>query len=216
MPKNPTVQLKQIVGWDIAYEAALRTVGKQPKKQYPGNKWRLRSLMAEHSQVKLVQYRISFLDLRQWVGVHLLRHPYVLPFIHSQRDDRREDIDKLVERVLSIIKDDIKSSSDFNKRDYLFQGETNDQDFYVNAQTFVNISRKRLCTCASKETRMAWQLVKDAIKDVDPVIYHCMRRQCVYRGFCPEMHPACRYADTEAFLQELKEYRSVCKSQEGK
>lgn len=212
MTKKPSVEIKKIVGWDVAYEAALRTQGKTPKIAEPSFQWRVRSLMAEHSQVKLVQYRIAFKELRVWVGVHLLRHPFLLPFIHSQRVDRRENIDALVEKVMTIISEDIKSDPDFNKRDYLFQGETNDQDFYVNAQTFVNISRKRLCSCASKESREAWQLVKDAMKEHDPAIYHCMVRQCVYRGFCSEMRPACKYAKTKEFREELKYYRSVCAS----
>lgn len=215
MNKKPKVEIEQIVPWSIARDAARRTIGKEPlgrEKDKVTDKFKVQSCMAEHSHIKLVQYRISFKDLRQWVGVHVLRHRDVLPFIHSQRVDRREDIDKLVEKVMSIISDDIKSEEGFNKRDYLFQGEENDQDFYVNAQTLINISRKRLCTCASKEAREAWQLVKDAITEIDPMVAHCMVRNCVYRGFCSEMHPACKYSKTKSFEEELTQYRSVVPS----
>lgn len=215
--KKPTVEVVRETGWDRAYTAALRTQGKDSKGKIPSEKWEVRSLMAEHSQIKLVEYRISYKDLRQWVGVHLLRHPFVLPFIHSQRVDRDEErIKQAVGKVMQIISEDLKSDPDFNLRDFRFQGETNDQDFYVNAQSLINISRKRLCTCASEETRYAWQIVKDAIKEFDPMMAHCMVRQCIYRGFCPEMRPACKYADTAKFREELKKYRSVCKSQENK
>ena len=108
---------------------------------------------------------------------------------------------------MAVLEEDIKNDPDFNPRWVLPQGTQNDYDLYLNAQTFVNISRKRLCSCASKETRNVWQLVKDTMKDVDPAVYHCMVRQCVYRGVCIEMHPACEYWKTEAFKKELHEYR---------
>ena len=161
--------------------------------------------MAEHSPIKLVEYLISFKDLRQWVGVHLLRHEHILPYIHSQRVDRREDIDSLTERVMSIIEEDVKSDESFNKRDYLFQGEPNDQDFVVNAQTLINISRKRLCHCASKETREAWVAVKEAIKEFDPIMASFMVPNCIYRSRCPEMN-TCGYYKTDKFKKELDEY----------
>ena len=204
IPK-PSVIVERETSWTRALNAARRTVGKEPIDKEPSRKFKLMSLMAEHAQIKLVEYRISFTDLRQWVGVHLLRHPFVVPMVHSQRVDRREDIDTLVEQVMSVIDDDIKKSDGFNKRDYLFQGEVNDQDFYVNAQTLINISRKRLCTCASPETRYAWQIVKDAIAEIDPEMAAVMVRQCVYRGRCPE-RIRCGYDLTEAHHKEVNEY----------
>ena len=76
----------------------------------------------------------------------------------------------------------------------------------ANAQALINISRKRLCNCASKETREAWEMVKDEISKVEPELASCMVRECIYRGFCPEMFP-CGYSKTESYQKELKEYR---------
>mgnify|MGYP002513134226 CR=1 FL=1 len=46
----------------------------------------------------------------------------------------------------------------------------NDMDMTCNAQSFINISRKRLCKgCASEETREAWELVKKYAKQVTPL-----------------------------------------------
>lgn len=117
----------------------------------------------------------------------LLRHGFILPFIHSQREDRRK---------LDV------------PRDELPQGEPNDQDFVVNAQTLINISRKRLCTCASKETREAWQAVKDEIRKIDPVMADKMVRNCVYRGFCPELN-CCGFCQSKAYQDELESYRKT-------
>ena len=199
------VNVIQETPWSRALNAARRTIGKPPLNKEPSDNWRKMVIMAEHSPIKLVEYLISFKDLRQWVGVHLLRHEHMLPFIHSQRVDRREDIDSLTEKVMSIIEEDVKSDESFNKRDYLFQGEPNDQDFVVNAQTLINISRKRLCHCASKETREAWAAVKEAIKEFDPIMASFMVPNCIYRGRCPEMN-TCGYYKTDKFKKELDEY----------
>lgn len=80
----------------------------------------------------------------------------------------------------------------------------------ANAQALINISRKRLCSCASPETpetREAWQKVKDEVAKCEPELASCMVRECIYRGFCPEMF-GCGYDKTEVFKQELEEYRS--------
>lgn len=202
------VKVTQDTTWKRALNAARRTAGKPMLNKEPSDGWKKMSLMAEHSQIKLVEYTIMFEDLRQWVGVHLLRHEHTLPFIHSQRVDRREDIEALTDRVMAIVAEDVKNSPDFNRRDYLFQGERNDQDFVVNAQTLINISRKRLCSCASRETREAWIAVKEAIAEVDPIMAAFMVPNCIYRGFCPERE-SCGYWTGTQFAQKLNEYRNL-------
>lgn len=201
------VTVTQDTTWNRALNAARKTVGLKPLKKEPSDEWKKMALMAEHSPIKLVEYTISFTDLKQWVGVHLLRHQYVLPFIHSQRVDRR-NLDDCVEKVMAIISDDVKNDPSFNKRDYLFQGEPNDQDFVVNAQTLINISRKRLCKTASKETQEAWKAVQGAIREFDPVMASFMVANCVYRGFCPERE-SCGFWKSKTFNQQLNEYRNL-------
>ena len=176
----------QETSWKRALNAARRTVGKAPLEKEPSDEWKDNILFAEHSPIRLVEYRISFEGIRQWVTVHLVRHWLgFIPFVHSQREDRRE---------LGM------------SRDELPQGAENDADFVANAQALINISRKRLCTCASKETREAWQSVKDQMQQVDPIMARHMVKECVYRGFCPELR-SCGYCNTSKFQEELKEYR---------
>lgn len=185
--KETKVEVIQETSWKRAVNAARRTVGKEPIDKEPSQNWKAKVLLAEHSPIKLVEYNICFKNLRQWVGVHILRHDYTLPFIHTQREDRR---------VLNC------------SRDELPQGTPNDQDFVVNAQTLKNISRKRLCTCASKETREAWNMVKDEIAKQDEVMADKMVRNCVYCGFCPEME-CCGFVNTPKFQEELEKYRKT-------
>lgn len=97
----------------------------------------------------------------------------------------------------------------WKERDYLFQGQENDMDMTCNAQAFINISRKRLCKgCASFETRMAWEVIIDALKEIDPVLAEKCVPECLYRGFCPERKRCCGYVNTKKFEKDLEIYRS--------
>jgi hypothetical protein len=181
------VQVIQETPWSRALDAARRTIGKEPLHKEPSKNWKAKILLAEHSPIKLVEYAIHFKELRQWVGVHLLRHEHMLPFIHSQREDRRK----------------LDCS-----RDELPQGSLNDQDFIVNAQTLINISRKRLCRCASKETQEAWKSVKNEISKFDEVMADKMVPNCVYSGFCRELK-CCGYCNTKEYQKEVEKYRKT-------
>lgn len=174
--------------WNRALNAARETVGKEPIDKQPSKKWWARMLLAEHSPIRLVEYDFKWDDIKTWVTVHLVRHFIGCEkFVHSQRDDRRDN---------SIPRDDMT------------QGSSNDMQMTCNAQALINISRKRLCNCASKETREAWQQVKDAIRGIDPIMADKMVRNCVYRGFCPELQ-TCGFCKTKKFQKELEEYKNV-------
>jgi thymidylate synthase ThyX len=87
-------------------------------------------------------------------------------------------------------------------------------DMTANAQALINISRKRLCSCASKETREAWKQVQEAIREIDPIMASKMVPECIYRGFCPEFMNPCGYSKTEKYQQDLEKYRSTDYNQE--
>lgn len=181
------VKAKFATMWSRALNSARRTVGKNPLEKEPSDDWKAWMLLAEHSPIRLVEYDLSYNNIRQWVSVHLVRHWLgFIPFVHSQRADRRQ---------LNC------------NRDELPQGSLNDMDASANAQALINISRKRLCSCASAETREAWEKTKEAVKEIDPIMASKMVKNCVYRGFCPEGDKCCGYVLTKAFEIELAEYR---------
>ena len=205
------VTITQDTKWIRALNAARRTIGKEPKPldYEPSDKWKKTTIMAEHSPIKLVEYCISFKDLRQWVGVHLLRHEHVIPQIHTQRGDRRDIIYEYpyIKEALDNIEENARQF--MNPRDFIRQGEPNDQDFYVNAQTLINISRRRLCNTASKETIEAWKLVVKTLKEnVDPILADFLVPNCIYRGFCPEAN-SCGYWKSNKFKKDLNNYRNL-------
>ncbi len=181
-----SVSIEQATGWQRVLNAARQTVGKAPLQKEPSDGFKRSILLAEHSPIRLLEYDITFKRMRQWVTVHLVRHHNgVVPFVATQRADR------------SILKYD---------RDALPQGSLNDMMMSCNAQSIINISRKRLCAKASKETRYAWTLAMHELRKIDPILEEKCVRECTYRGFCPEME-SCGYDKTEKFQEELIKYR---------
>lgn len=188
------VRLDQVTSWKRALNAARRTIGKAPLAKEPSKSWEAKMLLAEHSPIRLVEFDWTWKDIMQWVTTHLVRHHEGCEkFVHSQRGDRR---------VLSV------------PRNELPQGALNDMDMTANAQAIINISRKRLCSCASKETREAWKQVVEAIREVDPVLADKCVPECLYRGFCPEFMNPCGYSKTKKFEEDLQKYRNTDYEQE--
>ena len=188
------IRMEMVTLWKRALNAARRTIGKAPLDKEPSKSWEAKMLLAEHSPIRLLEYEWTWTDIMQWVTTHLVRHHEGCEkFVHTQRGDRRAILDEY----------------NVSSRNELPQGATNDMDMTANAQALINISRKRLCSCASKETRKAWKQVQDAIREVDPVMADKMVPECIYRGFCPEFMNPCGYANTEKYQQDLKRYRST-------
>ncbi len=171
--------------WQDVKNAAMNTVGKD-KGAYPTAAWKKKILLAEHSPIRLMQFAWKWSDLPYWVSVHIVRHKIGIEhFVSTQRTDRT-GVDR-TERP--------------QNAPVLHQCQ-------ANAQALITISRKRLCSGASAETRQAWQLLKDEIAKVEPELASCMVRECVYRGFCPEMY-GCGFDKTEEYKKELERYHAI-------
>lgn len=63
----------------------------------------------------------------------------------------------------------------------------------ANIQALINISERRLCTCADPTTRKYWKAVLEAIKEYDEDIFWACVPQCVRLGGCPELFNPCGY-----------------------
>lgn len=169
--------------WQTIKDATMTTIGKDTGK-YPDSKWKRELLMAEHSPIRTGHIVVKIYDAPQFVHGHLVRHHNgVTPYVSTLRSDRN-DYDEVPNRNT-------------------LQSATYD----INFQAFINMSRKRKCSCASYETRYVWEKVLEAIKPYEPELYSVCVKECVYRNFCPEMF-SCGYCKTEAFEKEVEEYRS--------
>ena len=169
--------------WQGIKDSTMNTIGKDTGV-YPSSDWKRRLIMSEHSPIRRLKFYWRWVNIKYWVSVHLTRHKIGIEhFVKTQRTDRT-GID----------------------RNDLPQGSLVNHACEADAQALINVSRKRLCHCASPETRHAWQKVKEEIRKVEPELASCMVKECVYRGFCPEMFP-CGYSETIQFKKELAEYR---------
>ena len=150
--------------WQAVKNAAMNTIGKE-EGRYPSSDWKRRILQAEHSPIRLVELTIRMHDIPYWVSVHLVRHNVgVVHFVSTQRTDRTgEDRGSKPQNALV------------------------DHTMRVNAQSLINISRRRLCKLASPETRQVWAAVVEAVRECEPELASCCVPDCVYRGGCHEM-----------------------------
>ncbi|MCP4646506.1 MAG: thymidylate synthase ThyX, partial [bacterium] len=152
----------------------------------PTAAWKKKILLAEHSPIRQLIIKWKWGNLKYWVSVHFVRHKIGIEhFVGTQRTDRT-GVD----------------------REEKPQSSAVSHECIANAQAIINISRKRLCNCASKDSRDAWKAVLRALKKQDPIIESVCVPECVYRGFCPEMH-SCGYADTKKYRKQLEQYKGV-------
>lgn len=182
------VKLIEMVGtWRGVADVARTTVnaGVGDKDSEPSSLWKYRMILAEHSPIRMLQFRVKMQNLKSWVSVHLVRHKFGIEhWVRTQRTDRTG-----VNRDLSP------------------QGVLIEHEFLANAQAIIFISRKRLCGCASVETREAWMKVIDVVREVCPELANACVPDCVYRGWCYEMKP-CGFYNTGDFVKRINQYRT--------
>jgi hypothetical protein len=119
----------------------------------------------EHSPIRMREFWIEMEGIPTFVSVHLVRHNIgVDPFVMSNREDRGGAGDTVVNRLTPV-----------------------NHGMKLNAESLINISKKRLCFKSSRETSAVWMRVKKAVAEIDPDLARFMVPMCVYRnGICPE------------------------------
>jgi hypothetical protein len=174
--------------WRQIADAANVTINRKAGTKEPTNSWKKKILLAEHSPIRQLKVLSLWTGLKYWVSVHLVRHKFGIDhWIRTQRTDRTNV-----------------------NRDELPQGAEVEHEFEANAQAIINISRKRLCNCASPETRDAWKSFLKNLKVMEPVLESVCVPECVYRGFCPEsFQKTCKYSTTVAYYDRIQAYRST-------
>lgn len=168
--------------WQTIKDSAMFTIGKNGGR-YPSPEWKKNILLAEHSPIRDGYFILNCYGIPSFAIGHIVRHfNGIEKYVQSFRSDRNT-YNEIPNR-----------NTPQNVR------------LRINFQAFINISRKRLCSCASRETREFWQLILDAIKPYEPELYSVCIRECVYRGWCPEIR-SCGYCNTNEFKKEVNNYR---------
>ena len=220
--KKPIIAtlLSRVGTWQDVRDAARNTVNKPPLGDAEvGRSFRRKILLAEHSPIRCLQFRIRLENLPYWVSVHLVRHKIgVDHYVTTQRDDRQNvtldvKIDATKDLVMELIHRFVRKLLRKKEipRKYKLQGEMVKHEMLINSQALINISRKRLCFLASLETTQAWMAVKRLMAKInEPEVASVMVPECVYRGFCPEMSRCkANYVCTPKFTRDLAAYRGI-------
>jgi len=181
------VKLLSIKGsWREVADAARTTIGLEAGTGEPSSSWRRRMLLAEHSPIRKLSINWKWYDLKSWISVHFVRHKFGIEhWVKSQRPDRGMG----------------------GNRDAAPQSTLINHECLANAQAIINISRKRLCNQASKETREAWKAFLETLKESEPELYGACIPDCIYRGWCYE-YKSCGYHLTENYKERLVKYRA--------
>ena len=181
------VELKSVKGtWEDVVNRARTTVSKDELGKEPSNDFKKKILMAEHSPIRSLIYSFKITGIKSWCATHFARHHVgVEKWISTQRTDRT-----------GVNRDDLPQSAEVN------------MELEANAQALINMSRKRLCSQAAPEAREVMQAIKDTVAERDEFLARVMVKECVYRGFCPEMK-SCNHDKSEEFKQEVREYRDT-------
>lgn len=177
--------IKTALNWRDVADAARTTIRMDEGAGEPSLKWKRSMLLAEHSPIRKLCFNWKWYDLPYWVSVHFVRHKFGIEhFVSTQRTDRTGEDRTAKTQDAPVV-----------------------HECFANAQALIFMARRRLCSCASPETRQAFLALKDEIAKVDPAVASCMVRECVYRGFCPEAK-TCGYTVTKEFQDDIWEYRT--------
>lgn len=170
--------------WREVADCANVTIHRSEGIKEPSSQWKRKMLLCEHSPIRELFFDFKWTELKYWISVHFVRHKIGIEhFVRTQRTDRTGI-----------------------ERDYLTQDSLVEHRICVNAQALINISRKRLCNSASRETREAWIAILEIIKNIEPELYSVCVPDCIYRGFCYE-YRSCGYNKTEDYKTRLRKYR---------
>jgi hypothetical protein len=138
----------------------------------------------EHSPIRSQMFVVEMIGIPNFVSVHLVRHNIgVQHFVQTMRVDRGAE--QLANRLTP----------------------TN-HTMILNAQTLINMARKRLCYKASKETREVFNLIVDAVALVDEDLPKFLEPECIYRGgFCHEPKTCGKMPDAKWVSPKSREFK---------
>ena len=166
--------------WQIIKDNALFTIHKENGK-YPTDKWKEDILIAEHSPIRSGKIIINVYDIPSFVITHFVRHHIgIEKYVATFRSDRYQQ-------------DEVPNRNTLQN-----------MRLEIDFQAFINISRKRYCCCASKETRYVWSQIMKHVKEYEPQLYMVCVPECIYRCGCSEMFK-CNEIQFGSFLFWLKE-----------
>lgn len=216
------IKVRKLTGVELLHEANSFTTNKESKMPLQ-TAYRLK-----HSPIRTQIFWIEMRDIPLFVASQLVRsHVGIQCFQLSKRTDRGgEDFREECEEIASMAGTIFPTDGYSFEEEYQHRATTADAirllprqfDRYaptdiamlINAEAIMNMSAKRLCAKASKETREIWQKTLELIEEVDPDLVKFCKKPCVLSGVCRESK-SCGYMASESYLTERRLYKNLFK-----
>lgn len=168
--------------WQVIKNCTMTTISKDAGV-YPSSEWKRKLIRCRHSPLRLGRVIVKLYNIPSYVATHLVRHHVGCEkFVSTRRSDRGFE-NEVINRNSPV-----------------------DMAMELNFEAILNISKKRLCTCADKQTIKVWKMVLEAIKPYEPELIEMCVPECITSGYCPEFK-TCGYVDTKVFENKLVNYR---------
>lgn len=156
------------IDWKKIKSACMTTISKEAGPNEPSQIWKRKLLLCEHSPLRRGTISWKWDEIPYCISTHFVRHHEGCEkWVATSRADRT----------------DIKDRSERSQMDPVMM------EMEANIQALINISKKRLCTCADPTTRKYWIAVLEAIREYDEDIFWACVPECVRDGGCPEYTP---------------------------
>lgn len=158
------------VNWLNIKNACRQTISMCDSEIEPTSEWKRKLLICRHSPLRIGSVLWKSEDVPFYVMGHIVRHNVgCTPFVSTSREDRTG------------IPRNERKQTDFV-----------DMQMIANIEALINISERRLCTCADLTTRKYWEAVLEAIKEYDEDVYWACVPQCIRCGACIEPFGECK------------------------
>ena len=188
------------VDWTEIKNACRKTISMKDSNIEPSSKWKRDLLIAEHSPLRHSLITIDIEDVPFYVMGHIVRHSVgVTPYVSTSREDR--------------------TGRDRSERS---QTDLVSMRLDMNIQSLINISRKRLCNQADRQTQLLWLEVVKAIAEYDQDIAWACVPEGIRTCGCPEKFGNCSACeniigtmDFESRMDITKRYDRYNKNRNG-
>ena len=142
----------------------MTTTSKEAGPNEPSSEWKRKLLLCEHSPIRRGSISRKWEEIPYAISTHFVRHHEGCEkWVATERTDRT-GIDRAGVSQMNPVM----------------------MEMEANIQALINISKKRLCSCADPTTRKYWEKVLEAIAEYDEDIAWAMVPECVRDGGCPE------------------------------
>ena len=159
------------VNWLNIKNACRQTVSMCDSKLEPTSEWKRKLLICRHSPLRIGSVLWKSEDVPFYVMGHIVRHNVgCTPFVSTSREDRT-----------GIPRNERRQTDFVNMQ------------MTANIEALINISERRLCTCADPTTKKYWESVLEAIREYDEDVFWACVPQCIRCGACVEPFSNCKF-----------------------